>query len=203
VQQFYSHARFGNQDYDDGMDCEWTIAAPDNSYVQLVFLTFDIESSENCTFDYVQVFSDIDDVYGQYGPMYGQYCGNVVSRSLMIILRTLNQFHVLQLPQDINSMTHSLLVRFKTDGSVPMKGFSASYVAVPNSGEYDHSDEDAENSYSSEMVTPFPGSLKSIYIEDTQEETDEYSDFSGNQLVFNGQYRGRYSLPNRYYSGKA
>ncbi|XP_017085480.2 dorsal-ventral patterning protein tolloid [Drosophila eugracilis] len=184
VQQFYSHARFGNQDYDDGMDCEWTIAAPDNSYVQLIFLTFDIESSENCTFDYVQVFSDIDDVFGQYGPMYGQYCGNV-------------------LPQDINSMTHSLLVRFKTDGSVPMKGFSASYVAVPNSGEYDHSDEDVENSYSSEAVTPFPGSLKSMYIEDTQEETDEYSDFSGNQLVFNGQYRGRYSLPNRYYSGKA
>uniref|UniRef100_A0A6P4EUP2 Metalloendopeptidase n=1 Tax=Drosophila rhopaloa TaxID=1041015 RepID=A0A6P4EUP2_DRORH len=183
VQQFYSHARFGNMDYDDSMDCEWTIAAPDNSYVQLIFLTFDIESSENCTFDYVQVFSDIDDVYGQYGPMYGQYCGNV-------------------LPQDINSMTHSLLVRFKTDASVAMKGFSASYVAVPNSGEYDHSDEDAENSYSSEMVTPFPGSLKSIYIEDTQEETDEYGDVSENRLVFNGQYRP-YSLPHRYYSGKA
>lgn len=70
------------------MDCEWTIAAPDNSYVQLIFLTFDIESSENCTFDYVQVFSDIDDVYGQYGPMYGQYCGNVVGTPISFIRRT-------------------------------------------------------------------------------------------------------------------
>ncbi|KAH8382434.1 hypothetical protein KR009_003503 [Drosophila setifemur] len=177
VQQFYSHARYGNLDYDDSMDCEWTIEAPPNSNVQLIFLTFDIESSENCTYDYVQVFSNMEDTSG---PMYGQFCGNV-------------------LPQDIISMTNSLLVRFKTDSSVPMKGFSASYVAVDP---FDNSDEDVENSYSSEMVTPFPGSLKSIYIEDT-EETDEYSDFSGNQLVLNGQYRGRYSLPNRYYGGAA
>ncbi|XP_068152674.1 protein tolkin [Drosophila tropicalis] len=173
VQQFYSHARYGNQDYDDSMDCEWTIQAPSNSNVQLIFLTFDIESSENCTYDYVQVFSNMDDTSG---PMYGQYCGNA-------------------LPQDIISMTDSLLIRFKTDSSVPMKGFSASYVAVDP---FENSDEDVENSYSSEMVTPFPGSLKSIYIEEP-EETAEYDDFSGNQLVLNGQYRGRYSLANRYY----
>ncbi|KAH8289986.1 hypothetical protein KR018_009275 [Drosophila ironensis] len=112
------------------------------------------------------------------GPMYGQYCGNVP-------------------PQDIISMTNSLLVRFKTDSSVPMKGFSASYVAVEP---FDNSDEDVEESYSSEMVTPFPGSLKSIYIEDTEEtETDEYGDFSGNQLILNSLYRGRYSLPSRHY----
>lgn len=94
-------------------------------------------------------------------------------------------------------MTNSLLVRFKTDASVPMKGFSASYVSVDP---FDVTDVDVDNSYSSEMVTPFPGSLKSVYIEDT-EETDEYSDYSGNQLVLNGQYRGRYSLPHRYYGG--
>lgn len=92
-------------------------------------------------------------------------------------------------------MTDSLLVRFKTDSSVPMKGFSASYVAVdPFKG----SDEDMESSYSSEMVTPFPGSLKSIYKEDT-EEPDDYSDFSENQLV-NAQYRGRHILPISYSS---
>lgn len=58
------------------MDCEWTIQAPPNRNVQLIFLTFDIESSENCTYDYVQVFSGMEDISG---PMYGQYCGNVVS----------------------------------------------------------------------------------------------------------------------------
>ncbi|EDW13989.1 dorsal-ventral patterning protein tolloid [Drosophila mojavensis] len=173
IQQFYSHARFSNQDYDDNMDCEWTIQAPPNRNVQLIFLTFDIESSENCTYDYVQVFSGMEDTSG---PMYGQYCGN-------------------SLPQDIISMTDSLLVRFKTDSSVPMKGFSASYVAVDP---FKNSDEDMESSYSSEMVTPFPGSLKSIYKEDT-EETDDYSDFSENQLV-NAQYRGRHILPISYSS---
>lgn len=97
----------------------------------------------------------------------------------------------LQSPQDIISMTDSLLVRFKTDSSVPMKGFSASYVAVDP---FENSDEDVENSYSSEMVTPFPGSLRSIYKEDT-EETDDYRDYSDNMLV-NAQY-SRNVLPLR------
>ncbi|KAH8397671.1 hypothetical protein KR215_004540 [Drosophila sulfurigaster] len=171
IQQFYSHARFSNQDYNDNMDCEWTIQAPPNSNVQLIFLTFDIESSENCTYDYVQVFSGMEDTSG---PMYGQYCNYMR-------------------PTDIISMTDSLLVRFKTDSSVPMKGFSASYVAVDP---FENSDEDAENSYSSEMVTPFPGSLKSIYKEDS-EETDDYSDFSENQLEI-GQHRGSRVAPIRY-----
>ncbi|EDV93120.1 dorsal-ventral patterning protein tolloid [Drosophila grimshawi] len=173
VQQFYSHPRFSNQDYDDNMDCEWTIQAPPNSNVQLLFLTFDIESSENCTYDYVQVFSGMEDTSG---PMYGQYCGNV-------------------LPQDIISMTDSLLVRFKTDDSIPMKGFSASYVAVDP---FENSDEDVENSYSSEMVTPFPGSLKSIYKPDS-EEVDDYSDFSENQLA-NAHYRRHHIQPISYSS---
>ncbi|KAH8417139.1 hypothetical protein KR222_004379 [Zaprionus bogoriensis] len=166
VQEFFSHARFSNQDYDDNMDCEWTIQAPPNSNVQLIFRAFDIESSENCTYDYVQVFSGMEDTSG---PMYGQYCGNVP-------------------PQDIISMTDSLLVRFKTDSSVPMKGFAAAYVVVDP---FNNSDEDVENSYSSEMVTPFPGSLKSIYKEET-EETDDYSDFSDNQLV-NAPYARSYN----------
>lgn len=84
VQQFYSHARFGNQDYDDSMDCEWTIEAPQNSNVQLIFLTFDIESSENCTYDYVQVFSNMEDTNG---PMYGQYCGIGVGAARLLLRR--------------------------------------------------------------------------------------------------------------------
>ncbi|XP_017467275.1 PREDICTED: uncharacterized protein LOC108359767 isoform X1 [Rhagoletis zephyria] len=159
IQQFYSHALFGNRNYNENMDCEWTIQAPASSNVQLLFLTFDIEASENCTYDYVQVYSGMEDTSG---PMYGQYCGNT-------------------LPQDIISLTDSLLVRFKTDDTVTMKGFSASYVAVDP---FENSDEDF-NSYSAERATPFPGSLKSIY-----EDSDEYSDFSENQLIV--RPRGRY-----------
>lgn len=63
------------------MDCEWTIQAPPSSNVQLIFLTFDLENSENCTYDYVQVFSGMEDTSG---PMYGQYCGNIVSLLLLL-----------------------------------------------------------------------------------------------------------------------
>uniref|UniRef100_A0A1I8PPZ3 Metalloendopeptidase n=1 Tax=Stomoxys calcitrans TaxID=35570 RepID=A0A1I8PPZ3_STOCA len=172
VQQFYSHSRFGNLNYDINMDCEWTIQASPNSYVQLIFLTFDLESSENCTYDYVQVFSGMEE---NSGPMYGQYCGNTI-------------------PQDIISLTDSLLVRFKTDSSVILKGFSASYVAV---NPFDNSDEDA-NSYSSELATPFPGSLKSIYKEEDSQETDDYNDFNDNQLNVNSPYYNRNRYQNRF-----
>ncbi|XP_037806312.1 dorsal-ventral patterning protein tolloid [Lucilia sericata] len=172
VQQFYSHSRFGNHNYDINMDCEWTIQAPPSSNVQLIFLTFDLENSENCTYDYVQVFSGMEDTSG---PMYGQYCGNII-------------------PQDIISLTDSLLVRFKTDSTIVMKGFSASYVAVDP---FENSDEDP-TSYSSEMVTPFPGSLKSIYKEDESQETDDYNDFNENQLVINSPYYTRNRYQNRY-----
>uniref|UniRef100_A0A1A9UJV7 CUB domain-containing protein n=1 Tax=Glossina austeni TaxID=7395 RepID=A0A1A9UJV7_GLOAU len=99
------------------------------------------------------------------GPMYGQYCTNT-------------------LPQDIISTTDSLLVRFNTDGSITMKGFSASYVSVDP---FENSEEDP-TSYSSEMVTPFPGSLKSIYKEETDHETDDYNDFNENHLIVNNPF---------------
>ncbi|XP_061399860.1 protein tolkin [Musca vetustissima] len=175
IQQFYSHSRFGNLNYDMNMDCEWTIQAPPNSYVNLIFLTFDLESSENCTYDYVQVFSGMEDTSG---PMYGQYCGNTI-------------------PQDIISLTDSLLVRFKTDSSVDYKGFSASYVAV---NPFDNSEEDEEegNSYSVEIATAFPGALRSIYKEDISKETDDDDEFNENQLLINNQYYSRNRYQNRY-----
>ena len=76
IQQFYSHALFGNSNYDENMDCEWTIQSPPSSNVLLSFLTFDIESSENCSYDYVQVYSGMEDTSG---PLFGQFCGNAVS----------------------------------------------------------------------------------------------------------------------------
>jgi len=87
VQQFYSHTRFGNKDYDSNTDCEWTIQAPTSLSVQLIFLTFDLETDENCTYDYVQVFSGMEDTSG---PMYGQYCGTQVNILLQLCLFVLS-----------------------------------------------------------------------------------------------------------------
>ncbi|XP_055853298.1 dorsal-ventral patterning protein tolloid [Episyrphus balteatus] len=171
IQQFYSHARFADRNYDENMDCEWTIQAPPSSNVQLFFLEFDIENNENCTYDYVEVYSGMEDTSG---PLYGRFCGNTV-------------------PQEIISLTDSLLVRLKTDESVTMKGFSASYVAVDP---FETSDEDT-NSDSSEMVTPFEGYLKSIYKPDT-EEYNEYNDYSENHLLLNSRLRNRNRYKNHF-----
>lgn len=48
------------------------------------------------------------------------------------------------------------------------------------------------------MVTPFPGSLKSIYKEEDSQETDDYNDFNENQLVINSPYYTRNRYQNRY-----
>lgn len=42
VQHLYSHARFGDYDYDNNADCDWTIEATSNRNIQITFLTFDV-----------------------------------------------------------------------------------------------------------------------------------------------------------------
>lgn len=72
-----------------------------------------------------------------------------------------------QKPPEIVSSQDSLLVRFSTDGTMTARGFSIAYVAV------DPFDGDGESliggangdSYSDEeLSTPFPGSLRSMYV---------------------------------------
>lgn len=61
-------------------------------------------------------------------------------------------------------MNEALLVRFRSDGTMNKKGFSASYVAVDP---FEGSEEEI-SSDSSEMSTPFPGYMKSIYVNSNQ-----------------------------------
>lgn len=75
--------------------------------------------------------------------------------------------NTLQKPPDIISMNEVLLIRFRSDDTMAFKGFSASYVAVDPF--------DSEEPESSEMATPFPGYLKSVYVT-KQDNTDNDSD---------------------------
>lgn len=61
-------------------------------------------------------------------------------------------------------MNEALLVRFRSDETMNKKGFSASYVAVDP---FEGSEEEI-SSDSSEMSTPFPGYMKSIYVNSNQ-----------------------------------
>lgn len=75
-------------------------------------------------------------------------------------------------------MNEALLVRFRSDDSLALKGFSASYVALNPL----HSEEIE----SEEMATPFPGSLKNIYkIFDNDDDDEDDDDDDDNSYRIN------------------
>lgn len=77
VKHMYSHAKYGDQNYDNKEDCDWVIQAHPGENVHLTFLTFELEDEHDCGYDYVEVFSG----YTDSGPSYGKFCGNTVSLS--------------------------------------------------------------------------------------------------------------------------
>lgn len=123
-----------------------------------------IEDENHCSYDYVDIYGGLDDYSG---PLYGRYCGLNVSLLMStcfdFLYRIYNSFF-LQKPPDVISMNEALLVRFRSDETMNKKGFSASYVAVDP---FEGSEEEI-SSDSSEMSTPFPGYMKSMYVNSNQ-----------------------------------
>lgn len=106
-QHFYSHSKFGSANYENNKQCDWTIEAPAGYNVRIMFVTFDIEDEPDCGYDFVEVFSGLDDS----GPSYGRFCGSTK-------------------PSDIISINEALLIRFRSDDTVVTKGFTIAYEAV-------------------------------------------------------------------------
>lgn len=75
VEHLYSHAKYGDADYEKLEDCDWYIEVPANKRIRLKFLTFELEYEQNCSYDYVQVF---DGSYDDLVLLLGKYCGNQV-----------------------------------------------------------------------------------------------------------------------------
>lgn len=75
VEHLYSHAKYGDSNYDKKEDCDWIIEAPNSYRVRLRFLTFEIEAENDCSYDYVEIF----DGYDTTSRLIGRYCGNNVS----------------------------------------------------------------------------------------------------------------------------
>jgi len=49
VNEFYSHAKYGDMNYDNRADCGWLLAARDHQHrVRLRFQTFEIEAETEC-----------------------------------------------------------------------------------------------------------------------------------------------------------
>ncbi|XP_063851508.1 protein tolkin-like [Scylla paramamosain] len=125
VKHMYSHAKYGDQNYDNKEDCDWIIQVNPGENVHLTFLTFELEDEHDCGYDYVEVFSG----YSDSGPSYGKFCGNTI-------------------PQEIVSINDALLVRFRTDDTINTKGFSAAYVAIPEETTTENTTSDNNFSYS-------------------------------------------------------
>ncbi|XP_029110994.1 cubilin [Scleropages formosus] len=87
--------------------CEWVINQPQGYVVTLAFLTFDIEQSSTCFFDYVEV----RDGSTASSPLIGRYCGSRV-------------------PPMLQSTQQSMYIRFGTDASVSNHGFTAEYASA-------------------------------------------------------------------------
>lgn len=83
VKHFYSHAKYGDHNYENKEDCDWVIEAPPGKSVHLTFLTFELEDEHECGYDSIEVYQGFDDS----GPSNGRYCGNrVILDTLAITL---------------------------------------------------------------------------------------------------------------------
>ncbi|XP_039438500.1 tolloid-like protein 1 [Culex pipiens pallens] len=159
INHIYSHVAYGVGVYDNGADCEWTIEALPGRKVQLAFLTFDLEEEKQCSYDFVEISSGYDDTSGQ---QHGKYCGN-------------------SMPPEIISMSEVVVIRFGSDDTVGFKGFSASYVAVSPFDDEELATDELLGSESTELGSPFPGSLKTMFISGGHyhgEEDEDGGDYS-------------------------
>lgn len=90
--------------YPNSVECHWVIRAAGPATVKLAFEDFQVEGSEDCTYDYVAVL-------GGPGPVHGHhYCGSTR-------------------PPTLVSLGHELQVVFKSDFNIGGRGFKAYYFS--------------------------------------------------------------------------
>ncbi|KAH8382433.1 hypothetical protein KR009_003504, partial [Drosophila setifemur] len=106
-QTFYSHPRYGSRPYKRNMYCDWRIQADPESSVKIRFLHFEIEYSERCDYDFLEV---TEEGYSM-NTIHGRFCGK-------------------HKPPIIISNSDTLLLRFQTDESNSLRGFAITFMAV-------------------------------------------------------------------------
>lgn len=142
VQYFYSHARYGDKNYEHKTDCDWIIQTEPGRNVHLVFETFDIEDEQACSYDFVDIYDGPND---HNGLLYGRYCGS-------------------NRPLETISMHEALLVRFRSDDTMSRKGFSVWYVSVD--GEAIRESDNGNNKFGQLRQDPIINSDDNDYIYD-------------------------------------
>lgn len=90
--------------YEHDSFCKWLIIAPEGFNINLIWVTFDLESHENCAFDYVEVFDNST----QKDVPLGRYCSTI--------------------PPMMSTVGNIATVIFKSDPSTSAAGFSLKVV---------------------------------------------------------------------------
>lgn len=95
--------------YGSNKDCVYVIALDPGKAIQMNFLSFDIEGSINCIYDYIEV----RDGDNSNSTLIGRFCGPAE-----------------QTPPAVVSTHNYLWVKFVTDSSVHNLGFVANYSSI-------------------------------------------------------------------------
>ncbi|RXM28822.1 Ovochymase-2 [Acipenser ruthenus] len=93
-----------NQFYENNEMCVWSIHVPEEKYILLKFLRFDLEEDTSCNSDYLAVFAEAD-------LLIGRFCGSVSPLPILI-------------------GSSSVTLKFMSDISNYRTGFSMTYKAV-------------------------------------------------------------------------
>ncbi|XP_034484402.1 dorsal-ventral patterning protein tolloid [Drosophila innubila] len=107
TQTFYSHPRYGSRPYGHNMYCDWRIESDPDSSVKIKFLSFEIEYSEHCDYDFLEVTEEGNAM----NTIHGRFCGR-------------------RRPPIIVSNSDTLLLKFQTDKDNSQRGFAIAFVAV-------------------------------------------------------------------------
>ena len=91
--------------YPPNKECTWQIEVPLGFQVALKFQSFEIEDHINCTYDYIEIRDGPD----AHSALIGTYCGY-------------------NMPDDIESNTSQLYVKFFSDGGMELAGFAATFM---------------------------------------------------------------------------
>ncbi|XP_028288640.1 cubilin [Parambassis ranga] len=94
----------GHDEYDHLVSCAWVIRVDPNKIVRITFPFFELESSANCNFDFLQIHDG--DSASAY--MVGKYCGH-------------------NNPQELFSSHNALYFWFRSDHSVNAGGFTVAW----------------------------------------------------------------------------
>lgn len=93
------------EDYRPSKTCIWKVVVQEGYSVGLSFQAFEVERHDTCSYDYLEVRDGGD----EDSPLLGRFCGY-------------------EKPDDVESSSNALWIKFVSDGSVNKAGFAASFL---------------------------------------------------------------------------